>query len=273
MRKLDFIIVGAMKAGTSSLAFQLRNNPQVFIPLEEIHFFDNEENFSKGVKWYENIFKNCSVDSIIGEKTPTYSYSKKVPQRIFEYNPDIKLVWIFRNPVDRAYSNYLHAIKSGSENLSFEEAIKLESKRIAQDVFKGYLKRSIYIEQVERYLNFFDLKNMHLLLFEDFVKNPTETMSELFKFLEVSFNNYQYKDEIRNITLIPRIPKLLRRTRKVFGENSLVYRGVQFIAFKGKEPGYAKLSKELRAELTEYFVNHNEKLRDLTGLNTKIWEK
>ena len=66
-----------MKAGTSSLAFQLRNNPQVFIPLKEIHFFDNEENFSKGVKWYENIFKNCSVDSIIGKRLLPTAIQKK----------------------------------------------------------------------------------------------------------------------------------------------------------------------------------------------------
>ena len=57
MRKLDFIIVGAMKAGTSSLAFQLKDNPQVCIPLKELHFFDNEDNFSKGVEWYESFFK------------------------------------------------------------------------------------------------------------------------------------------------------------------------------------------------------------------------
>ncbi|MCK5157664.1 MAG: sulfotransferase domain-containing protein [Candidatus Heimdallarchaeota archaeon] len=272
MRKLEFIIVGAMKAGTSSLAFQLKNNSQVFIPLKEIHFFDNDENYSKGVEWYENIFKNCSPDSIIGEKTPTYSYSEKVPQRIYEYNPEIKLVWILRNPVDRAYSNYLHAVISGREKLSFKKAIKSESKRIKQDIFKGYLKRSIYIEQIERYLKFFDIKNMYFLLFEEFVLNPVETMRKLYTFLEVPFNNYQYIDEIRNITLIPRIPRLYRKTREVFGEDSLIYRGVQYIAIKGKKPGYRKLSQELRSELNEYFYAYNEKLKDLTGLNIEVWK-
>ncbi len=273
MRKLDFIIVGAMKAGTSSLAFQLKDNPQVCIPLKELHFFDNEDNFSKGVEWYESFFKDCSSSGIIGEKTPTYSYSEKVPKRIFDYNPEVKIVWIFRNPVDRAYSNYWHAVKAGVENLSFEKAVKLESKRIEQDIFKGYLKRSIYIEQVERYLKFFDIKNMHFLLFEEFLQNPTENMRKLFKFLDIPFNNFQYKDEIRNITIIPRMPRLLRRTREILGEKSLMYRGVRFILSRGKKPGYAKLSSELRAELNEHFKNHNEKLKNLTGLNITAWEK
>jgi len=273
MKKLDFIIVGAMKAGTNSLALQLNSNPQVCIPLKEAHYFDNEENFSKGVEWYESFFKECSINNVIGEKTPTYSYSEKVPRRIYDYNSNVKLVWIFRNPVDRAYSNYWHAVKLGSEKYSFEKAVKLESKRIREDIFKGYLKRSIYIEQVERYLKFFDISNMHFLLLEEFVKNPTENMRKLFEFLNVPFNNFQYIDEIRNITVIPRIPRLLRRIREIIDEKSLIYRGVRFIATRGTKPGYAKISPELRAKLNIYFEEHNEKLKDLTGLNITTWKK
>lgn len=273
MKKLDFIIVGAMKAGTTSLAFQLTDNPQICIPLQELHFFDNDENFKKGLEWYESFFKECDPETIFGEKTPTYSYSEKVPERIFDYNPEIKIVWIFRNPVDRAYSNYWHAIKTGNENLSFAKAVKLESERIKRDIFKGYLKRSIYIEQIERYLKFFKIENMHFLIFEEFLKDPIEHMRELFKFLNVPFNNFQYKDEIRNITKIPRTPRLLKKSREILGEKSLFYRGFRFINTRGKKPGYAKLSPELRAKLNEYFESHNENLKILTGLNVEVWKK
>jgi len=273
MKKLDFIIVGAMKAGTSSLAFQLEDNLQFCIPQQELHFFSDEENFSKGVEWYESFFKDCDSDKIFGEKTPTYSYSEKVPKRIFDYNSKVKLVWIFRNPVDRAYSNYWHSVRTGGESFSFEKAVKLESERIKENIFRGYLKRSIYIEQVERYLKFFDIKNMHFILFEEFVKNPTEIMRKLFEFLEAPFNNFQYKDEIRNIAIIPRLPRLLRRSREVLGEKSLIYRGVRFSLMRGRKPGYAKLSPELRAELKEYFKEHNEKFKNLTGLDITAWDK
>ncbi|MHA1199811.1 MAG: sulfotransferase family protein [Candidatus Heimdallarchaeaceae archaeon] len=273
MKKLDFIIVGAMKAGTSSIAFQLSHNPQICIPTDEVHYFNNEENFCKGIEWYESKFKNCNRDSIIGEKTPTYSYDEKVPERINDYNPDIKLVWTFRNPVDRAYSNYLHAVRFGRESYSFKKAIRNEPERIKKNIFRGYLKRSIYIEQIERYLEFFDKKQMYFILFEDFVKNPVEIMKGLFKFLNVSFNDFKYQDEIKNITVIPRMPRLLRKTVETFGDRSIVSKGVRFITLRGKKPGYAKLSPELRYELNEYFSEYNKKLSDLTGLDISAWNK
>ncbi|MCE7740851.1 MAG: sulfotransferase domain-containing protein [Candidatus Heimdallarchaeota archaeon] len=273
MKKLDFIIVGAMKAGTSSLAFQLKHNPQICIPLKEVHYFNNEENYNKGIQWYEGIFKDCNPENIIGEKTPTYSYLEKVPERIYEYKSDIKLVWIFRNPLSRSYSNYWHAVKSGRENYSFDKAVRKEPERLKKDVWKGYLKRSIYAEQIERYLNFFDKKQMYFMIFEDFVRNPVENMKGLFKFLRVSFNNFEYQDEIRNITIIPRIPRLLRKSSEIFHEKSLIHKGIQFLAIKRKKPGYTKISPEIKEELKHYFIDHNRKLADLTGLDVSIWDK
>ena len=272
MKKLDFIIVGAMKAGTSSLAFQLQHNPDICIPLKEIHFFDNDQNYSKGIKWYEENFTNCDQQKLIGEKTPTYSYLEKVPKRIQEYNQEIKLIWIFRNPIERAYSNYWHAVKSGVERKSFEKAVQKETEHIKKDIFKGYLKRSIYVDQIDSYLEFFEKKQMFFMLFEDFVKNPLDNMHNLFKFLKVPFNDFKYADEIRNVTVIPRIPVLLRKSSELFRESSLMYRGVQFLAFKGKKPGYPKLSSALKIELDHYFADYNKELSDLTGLDLAPWK-
>lgn len=156
----DFIIVGTMKAGTTSLAHYLKQHPQIFMPNREVHFFNNEDNYKKGVKWYKKQFKKASNDSVIGEKTPTYSYLKKVPKRIHDILPEVKLIWIFRNPVDRTYSNYWHAYKKGMERLSFEKAIKNEKQGIKENIFYGYKKRSIYVEQVKRYLKFFPKNKM-----------------------------------------------------------------------------------------------------------------
>ncbi|MHA1203285.1 MAG: sulfotransferase family protein [Candidatus Heimdallarchaeaceae archaeon] len=273
MKKLDFIMVGTMKSGTSSLAFQLAQNPDICIPLDEMHYFNNEENYEKGEKWYASNFKECSNKSIIGEKTPTYSYLDKVPYRIFEYNPDIKLIWLFRNPVDRSYSNYWHAVRLGSEKYRFTKAIKHESKRVKENVFKGYLKRSKYIEQVERYLQFFDKKKMHFILFEDFVKNPIQIITDVFKFLNVPFNNFVYQNEIRNVALIPRAPRFLRKSREILGETALSYRVIRRLSFRGRKPGYRKLSPKVRAELNEYFEEYNKKLENLTGLDVSVWKK
>ncbi|MDZ7692679.1 MAG: sulfotransferase [Balneolaceae bacterium] len=104
-----FLIVGAMKAGTTTLMRYLVRNPYIAIPNNEIHYFDKESNYRKGLDWYKKKFSASESTQIIGEKTPTYSYDPKVPARIYKDFPDCKIVWLFRNPVDRTYSNYIHA--------------------------------------------------------------------------------------------------------------------------------------------------------------------
>jgi hypothetical protein len=273
MKKLDFMIVGTMKSGTSSLAFQLAQSPYICIPPDEIHYFNNEENFKKGEKWYESKFEGCNKDCIIGEKTPAYSYLEKVPKRIFDYNPDIKLIWIFRNPVDRSYSNYLHALKLGSEKYRFKKAVKIEHKRIKEDVVKGYVTRSKYIEQVERFLEYFSIEKMHFILFEEFAKNPILVIKNVFDFLEIPFNDFEYQDEIINITRVPRAPRFLRKSREILGETALLYRMIRKLSYMGRKPGYKKISPKLREKLNEYFSEYNKRLEELTGLDVSIWQK
>ena len=137
----NFVIVGIMKSGTTSLADLLSANEQIFIPEKELHFFDNygghKDRWSLGLSWYKKQFLNASSAQLIGEKTPTYSYLNDVPKRIFETLPNVKLIWIFRNPINRTYSNYWHAVISGIENKSFNYAINNESKRIKKNIWLG----------------------------------------------------------------------------------------------------------------------------------------
>ena len=272
MKKLDFMIVGTMKSGTTSLAFQLNHNPDICMPPSEIHYFNYDENFSKGEKWYETHFKDCDQTCILGEKTPTYSYLEKIPKRIFEYNPEIKLIWMFRNPIDRAYSNYYHAKRAGNEKYSFKKAIRLEPERIKNDIFKGYLTRSKYIEQVERYLEYFSIEQMHFILFEDFVKNPINVIKDIFKFLEVPFNDFEYQDEIKNVARIPRAPRFLKKSREILGETALLYRIIRKLSFIGRKTGYKKMSPRLREQLDGYFEVYNKQLGERTGLDISIWQ-
>ncbi len=99
----DFLIVGTMKSGTSSLRHYLSQHPQIAIPAREIHFFDRDDTYARGPAWYlGRLARDRTANTtIVGEKTPTYSYDPKVPARIHRDFPGVKLVWIFRNPVDR----------------------------------------------------------------------------------------------------------------------------------------------------------------------------
>ncbi len=273
MKKTDVIIVGAMKAGTSSLAFHMNNHPSISMPLEEVHFFDLESNFNKGYEWYENIFSEYNEDNLIGEKTPTYCYLEKVPQRIYDYNPEVKLIWIFRNPINRAYSNYWHSVKRGNEKLSFEQSVEQEETRIKENVFKGYLQRGIYYKQIKNYLNYFSHEQMHYLLFEKFIKNPLKELEQIFSFLEIpKSDDYQYIEEVRHKTIIPRRPRLLKKIGETFGIDSFIFRVLSSLCYKGKKPGYPELSRHTRKMLKEFFKEPNQKLKELTGLETEIWD-
>ena len=155
--KMDFIIVGAMKCGTTSLGFHLQRHPQVCIPNGEVHFFENEKNFQKGMGWYENRIRRFEGPQTVvrGEKTAAYTYHPDVPGRIHAAFPETKLVWILREPVARAHSNYIHAFRTGSVRGSFEEAVEKEAERMKRSIYFGYLERSRYAPQVERYLELF----------------------------------------------------------------------------------------------------------------------
>src|SRR6056297_562433 len=104
---IDFIGIGAQKAGTSSIFHFLKEHPEICTSSKkEIHFFDKEYNYLKGIKFYRKFFNNCSSKNIKGEFTPRYIYHPKVAQRIKKYFPDVKLIVSLRNPIERAISHY-----------------------------------------------------------------------------------------------------------------------------------------------------------------------
>ncbi len=273
--KPDFIVVGAMKAGSSTLSFHLGNHKNIAIPQKEVHFFNNELNYKRGVDWYLNTLLAVSNDStlLIGEKTPTYSYLDTVPKKIHDAFPDVKLIWVLRNPIKRAYSNYWHAYKSGFDLLSFEEAVKRESERVKESIYYGYLERSKYFDQIKRYLEFFSKEQMYFLLFEDLVQNPTEELNKIFNFLGIDEDGFELKDEVRNPTFIPRWNYPLHLARKLMSPHNTFFKVLKRVSIIGVKPGYPPLSKNLKKDLETYFHPFNLELASFLGRDLSVWNK
>lgn len=161
-----FIIVGAQKAGTSALFKALVAHPKVVKGVaKEIHFFDIQ--FHRGRLWYESCFPASAPGGdetiVTGEATPYYLFHPHAPRRCAEVLPDVRLIALLRNPVDRAYSHYHHEVRRGRERLSFDEAIRQERERLADTASKlladdraysyahqhfSYLSRGLYGEQI-----------------------------------------------------------------------------------------------------------------------------
>ncbi|WP_340106940.1 sulfotransferase family protein [Rhodohalobacter sp. 8-1] len=273
-----FIIVGAMKSGTTTLGAHLNNHEKIHVAPNELHFFDSQKNFDKGMDWYrEKLLEGKSDDAcFVGEKTPTYSYMPGMEKRIHEAVPHAKIIWIFRNPVKRAYSNYLHRVKKGVEKLTFEKTIENESKRIKRNIFYGYRTRSIYHEQVQRYLEYFPMEQMHFILFEDLIKpySKNHALNDLFQFIGVDSERFNYKEVHSHKTVMPRFPKLLYYTTQAgLMEYSPIHRAVTIINGYKKDAGYPKMNAEIQEELYRFFRPHNERLSELIDMDLSAWDK
>lgn len=189
----DFFVLGAQKAGTTSLHNRLVLHPNLCLPkLKETQFFAFEEKFSLGLDWYRGQFPDCPESQVIGEVCPDYMYFPGTAERIRSCIEHPKLIFIFRHPLERAYSHYLMSVRQGFEELEFGQALEAESDRIARNwssfIHHGYLSRGCYTDQVNRFLKVFPCAQCLFLKFED-LTNPgpvgRKTFSDLCNFLNI----------------------------------------------------------------------------------------
>ena len=193
--KVNFVIGGTQKGGTSALDSFLRQHPQICLPndLKEVHFFDREEVFGGGKPDYEKYhahFRTEPQHRAIGEASPIYMYWNAAPSRIQTYNPQMKWILILRNPVDRAYSAWNMERNRGADKLSFEEAVAREPERCREALplqhrVYSYLDRGYYSKQVRHLFDLFGRKNCLVLLNEDLQSKHNETLRTVFDFLGV----------------------------------------------------------------------------------------
>jgi Sulfotransferase domain len=193
--KVDFVIGGTQKGGTSALDYFLRQHPQICLPtdLKEIHFFDREEMFRDGKPDYQRYhahFRPEPQHQLLGEASPIYMYWMSAPYRIWSYNPDMKWIIILRNPTDRAYSAWNMERRRDAEQLSFADAVANEAKRCREAlpfqhrVF-SYIDRGFYAGQIRRLFNIFGRDKCHVILNEDLKNKHEQTVQEVFGFLGV----------------------------------------------------------------------------------------
>lgn len=194
-RRIDFLIAGTQKGGTTALDAYLRNHPEICMASrKEAHFFDDERYFQHGQAYYHeyhSLFKPKRSHRILGEATPIYMYWKPAPARIWQYNPGMKIIIILRNPIERAYSNWYMEQGRNNDSLPFWDALQSESQRCMdaypyQHRIYSYMDRGFYLEQLERIWNYFPKHQTLILRNEDSKTNPKETLRKVCHFLGVS---------------------------------------------------------------------------------------
>jgi len=194
---IDFLVIGAQKSGTTSLFKYLRRHPSLYLPPQkEVEFFINKNNFSKGLTWYiETYFSGADENKLWGEVCPAYMGFVAAPANIHAYCPNIKLVAILRNPIDRTYSHYRMAVRRGAESQPFRRAVEERRKHWVEapeikltksvDNAPFLIEFSCYGKTLERYLRYFEREQLLILFQEDLLSAPEKLLAELFSFLEV----------------------------------------------------------------------------------------
>jgi hypothetical protein len=175
-----FLVIGAMKAGTTSLYEYLRAHPQVFMATpKELHFFPESKHWHDGVDWYAAHFAAAGDLRARGEISPSYSQADQFPgvaARVAQIVPDAKIVYLVREPVARTQSMYLHEVAAGRETLPIEEA--LATKPL-------YVNSSRYATQLDEYLPHFGRDRIFVCTSEALRADRPGTLRELFAFLDV----------------------------------------------------------------------------------------
>jgi hypothetical protein len=191
IERLDFILAGAQKSGTTALHYFLAKHPNITMgDQQEIHFFDDEAMFVAQVD-YEQLHKHYPLlvpSTIAGDCTPSYIYHEPASERIWNYNPKIKLLILLRNPVERAFAHWNMQRFKGREPLDFFDAVREEKRRIAgapadQARRFAYVDRGFYAQQLERLFQFFPREQVKIVKFEEFREKQREILASIFSFL------------------------------------------------------------------------------------------
>lgn len=248
----DFLVIGTQKGGTTLFYQLLTQHPQARpATTKEVHYFD--VHFAKGIDWYASHFPASTGRDgqkvLAGEASPYYLYHPHAARRTAQALPDVRLIVLLRDPVDRAYSDYNHKVREGREPLGFEEAVAAEEKRLAGEREKmladegyqsvnyrrySYLSRGIYADQIEEWNRYFARDQMLVFKSEDFFADPLRTLAASLEFLELPRWKPRNQDPASNLDA-------------------------------RHEGSYETMNPEIRQRLEAYFEPHNRRLYDYLG--------
>jgi hypothetical protein len=227
----NFLIIGAAKSGTTALYRYLAQHPEIYTsPIKEPDFFAYEGENPKfylpseslyryhrliitDIENYLTLFRDVSDETAIGEASTIYLYSPRASERIQHYIPDAKLIAILRNPVERAYSQFLHGLRDGHEPLTdFAQVLEEEAKRIESNwsPFYHYRQQGFYYTLLKRYFDRFDYDQIRVYLYDDWKADNLNILRDVFHFLNVDDTFVPDVSQRHNVSGVSRVEILHR---------------------------------------------------------------
>jgi Sulfotransferase domain len=287
IRLADFIIMGAAKSGTTTLFRYLERHPQICLSkIKEPNFFGMDENYQKGLDWYSSMFSGAKPDQVCGEASTDYAKFPKFPataKRLAQTLPDVKLIYLIRNPVNRAYAYYRHVGRKFKVRETFEEHIG--HTQIC-------LESSNYMMQIENYLQFFPKESFLFLMMEDLIDHSEKTLPKICRFIGVDDIDLVegnpiraneaaqfFQDTLRGritapLRSIPFLEKIAKSVPQSWRD--MIYKALKRSSYAqsvAQEYQAPPMLPETRQLLIEYFREPNQRLAAFLDRDLSHWEQ
>lgn len=292
--KIQLMIVGAQKSGTSSLLRYLAQHPDIYPhPQPEMTYFLQDHEYNRGYESaYSKYFSKCPDGQYLIAKNVMVMCSTEKMQRIYEHNPKMHLVVLLREPVSRAYSAYWWARRRGWENVkSFEDALAAEETRHSDDWFKWrqclYKFNSIYFSHVSNLYELFGKEQVHCFLTDDLTTDSMSICQNIFTIMGVISEFEPTVSKRINQAAMPRSDRFghlftqflasrnpMRRAIRKLIPDAAAYKFRKAILDLNEKPFTPpKINPQTSVELNKFFTPHNEKLSELIGQDLTHWQK
>lgn len=265
----SFVIIGAPKSATSWLVGNLRAQSEIFMPSQELHFFNR--NYERGFPWYLEHFRAAEDGQTIGEKSASYLADPRVPHRLAAALPRARLIVQLRNPVDRAYSDYCMLLRRGEVSADIDRYLEPGRAELPR-----FLEDGLYAHYLRGFLERFPRERIKIVLYDDIRRDPAGVFTEVADFIGAggarvnAFIERRVKD--RTVAMLP-LP--LRRVGKPFKRLVAPYRSQPWFertrALFARPVSYPPLDDELRLRLQDYYAEDVAALAELLGRGLGVW--
>jgi len=291
MRKIDVMIIGAQKAGTTYLKNILSRHTEISTHIQtEFSYFRDEKEYEKDyTTLYRKSFrKHKSKAKIILAKNAGIYDSRKAIERLQKHNPDCKIIFLMREPVSRAVSSYNMEVFNGWLQTDFEELRTIIENNKQDDVlYQLFINLGLYIKHIRVLKEYFPEENIKYFLFENLKENPKQIYYETCQWLSIDPSKSPELKAEKNAsrkarsqvyaTILNKLRKKnnpLKKAAKTVLPYSIFTRIGNFLIKSNKSNKLPEpVSKDMKLFLYKYFVEYNNELQQETGINLDIWRK
>jgi len=284
----NFFIVGAAKAGTTSLYEYLRGHPDIFMACpKEVNYFSYDDLKGQNLYYdyykvkhlqkYRRLFAKAVNKPAIGEASVSYLFYQSVPERIKSLIPCAKIIIILRDPVERAFSHYLMDWRLGYVNVDFKKIfLNKNAHKFHNLYYQQYILLGLYYDQVKRYLDVFGNDRVRVFFFEDLKSNTDSLMKSIFDFLHIDPGFTPLSKQWYNTFNVPKSSPI----RSLYGNHFIRFiikkcspKKLQSIMkenlfIHGQKP---RLDDEIVTLLTDYYLDDIKKLEKLLKVDLSAW--